>query len=158
MAIGNNLKRILSENKMSIKELSIKSGIPLNSLYSITKRDSQNVSPNILTAISKTLGISIFDLTLDVDRMSEEVHTIECFNDFLASLGFLVKPIITASLSFNPEEAEILAKEAANNETLPYCEITKEGQEAIILTVKEFEDFQKSVQYAVQYELNKFKK
>lgn len=58
MGVGLRLKTALRERKMTIKELSAESGISLNTLYSITKRDTENVDNVILSTISETLGLS----------------------------------------------------------------------------------------------------
>ena len=47
---------------MTIKHLSEDSGISVNTLYSITKRDSLRVDPVILKKIAKTLGLSVTEL------------------------------------------------------------------------------------------------
>ena len=47
---------------MTIKELSEKTGIPINTLYSITKRDSLRVDRVILERISKALNVDTYDL------------------------------------------------------------------------------------------------
>lgn len=58
MGVGLRLKMALREKKMTIKELSVQSGVSLNTLYSITKRDTENVDNIILSRISSTLGLS----------------------------------------------------------------------------------------------------
>lgn len=58
MGVGLRLKTALREKKMTIKELSKQSGVSLNTLYSITKRDTENVDDIILNCISSTLGLS----------------------------------------------------------------------------------------------------
>lgn len=58
MGVGLRLKIALRERKMTIKELSAESGISLNTLYSITKRDTENVDDVILNTISEMLGLS----------------------------------------------------------------------------------------------------
>lgn len=60
MGVGMRIKIALREKKMTIKELSAQSGISLNTLYSITKRDTENVDDVILSMISKTLGLPEF--------------------------------------------------------------------------------------------------
>ena len=40
MGVGFRLKLALREKKMTIKELSEETGVSLNTLYSITKRDT----------------------------------------------------------------------------------------------------------------------
>ena len=77
MGVGKNIKRILAEKKMTIKELHQASGIPLNTLYSITKRDSDGVSSSVLTSIAKVLNVSPFDLTVDVAQLRSDVKLTE---------------------------------------------------------------------------------
>lgn len=57
MGFGAILKNILADKNMSIKELSQMTGIPLNTLYSITKRDTVNVRQETLEKISHALNI-----------------------------------------------------------------------------------------------------
>lgn len=63
MGLGTNLKKILKENNMTIKELSEKSGVSINTLYSITKRDSLMSRYDIIKKISSALEISTEELT-----------------------------------------------------------------------------------------------
>ena len=62
MGIGLRLKRILRDKKMTIKQLSEITNISLNTLYSITKRDSKNVDEVILQKIADALSVHITDL------------------------------------------------------------------------------------------------
>lgn len=62
MGTGFILKELLRERGMTIKSLAQKSGISVNTLYSITKRDSDNVDPVILKRISDALGCLPRDL------------------------------------------------------------------------------------------------
>ncbi len=55
--LGTKLKEVLKREGTSIKELAVLSGISENTFYSITKRDSDNVKPNIIMAICHTLNI-----------------------------------------------------------------------------------------------------
>ena len=63
MGTGENLKRILSKKGMTIKGLSEISGVPLNTLYSITKRDSKNTRSATLQKIADALGVHISELS-----------------------------------------------------------------------------------------------
>ncbi len=74
MGVGKNIKRILAEKEMSIKELHEISGISLNTLYSITKRDSTSINPEILASIAKALNVTNFDLTVDVEQLRSDVR------------------------------------------------------------------------------------
>lgn len=74
MGVGKNIKRILAEKEMSIKELHEISGISLNTLYSITKRDSTSINPEILANIATALNVTNFDLTVDVEQLRSDVR------------------------------------------------------------------------------------
>ena len=62
MGVGRNLKEVLRERKITLKDLAMASGIPVNTLYSITKRDSDRIDPVVLNSIADTLGISAASL------------------------------------------------------------------------------------------------
>ena len=74
IGIGTNLKRILAERKLKINELSQISGIPVNTLYSITKRDSNNISSSVLTSLATALNVSPFDLTIDTELLRSDLE------------------------------------------------------------------------------------
>lgn len=58
MAIGTNLKKILSKRSITLAEFSEMSGISKNTLYSITKRDPKALHSNTLNKITAALGIT----------------------------------------------------------------------------------------------------
>lgn len=72
MGVGQELKKILRDKKISIKQLSEESGISINTLYSITKRDSVRVDAVVLQQIASTLGVSISDLMGNDGRIFTE--------------------------------------------------------------------------------------
>lgn len=57
MGVGVRIKTILREKNMTIKELSQKTGISLNTLYSITKRDSIRIDSIILQRIANEVEL-----------------------------------------------------------------------------------------------------
>lgn len=65
MGTGILLKTILRKRNMTIKCLAEKAGISINTLYSITKRDSENVDPVILQRIASALEIPVDDLLVN---------------------------------------------------------------------------------------------
>lgn len=73
MGVGRNLKEILRDRKMTIKQLSEQANIPLNTLYSITKRDSKRVDDIILKRIAAALGVSYLDLVSKEGRSMYEI-------------------------------------------------------------------------------------
>jgi transcriptional regulator with XRE-family HTH domain len=75
MGFGSKLKDLLNQRGMSIKELSEITGISINTLYSITKRDTRIPSEEILDKISEALKINKNELiTLDV--ITNEIHSL----------------------------------------------------------------------------------
>lgn len=96
MGIGKNLKRILTEQNMTIKDLSAASGISLNTLYSITKRDSVHVDQETLDKIASVLCISPFDLQVDVAQLRETVRSIELVQAAYGSDAVLLLDSFTA--------------------------------------------------------------
>ena len=62
MAVGQNLKRVLTEKKIKVTELAEKTGISTNTLYAIIKRDSLNISYDNLINICEALRISPVEL------------------------------------------------------------------------------------------------
>ena len=55
MGFGNKLKEVLKKKGITIKELSELSGISINTLYSITKRDTQIPDREIVDKIVAAL-------------------------------------------------------------------------------------------------------
>lgn len=62
MGFGNKLKEVLKKKGITIKELSEISGISINTLYSITKRDTQMPDKEIVNKIADALGIDKSEL------------------------------------------------------------------------------------------------
>lgn len=62
MALGTNLKEILKQKNMTIKDLSKKSGVSVNTLYSITKRDGRMARFDIIKKICEALEIEESEL------------------------------------------------------------------------------------------------
>ncbi|NBJ02498.1 XRE family transcriptional regulator [Lachnospiraceae bacterium] len=63
MGLGMNLKKILKDKNLTIKDLSEKSGVSLHTLYSITKRDNNMSRYDIVEKIACTLDVTVKDLT-----------------------------------------------------------------------------------------------
>ena len=81
MGFGLRLKELLKQKKMTIKELSEKTGISINTLYSITKRDTKIPDPQIIKKISEVLQIQEDDLlTFDVikEDLRKNIEELKC--------------------------------------------------------------------------------
>lgn len=57
MAMGQYIKELLSDNGLTIKELSNISGISLNSLYYITKTDPETLTAEMANQLSEVLNV-----------------------------------------------------------------------------------------------------
>ncbi len=62
MGVGLRLKEILRAKSLTIKQLAEVSGVSINTLYSITKRDSERVDDVLIQRIASALGVSVSDL------------------------------------------------------------------------------------------------
>lgn len=70
MGTGKKIKDILKEQGRTIKQLSKATGISVNTLYSITKRDSMSVTYPILEKVAQALGVKVIDLLPEEARES----------------------------------------------------------------------------------------
>lgn len=75
MGVGAKIKEILKQQKKTIKQLSEESGISKNTLYSITKRDSTNVTYPVLEQIAAVLHVSVDELIPDDIKAEVEENT-----------------------------------------------------------------------------------
>lgn len=75
MGLGTRMKEILNQKQMTIKQLSKESGVSVNTLYSITKRDNNMARYDIIEKIATALDVSIEELTgysIDYNRVQEK--------------------------------------------------------------------------------------
>lgn len=91
MGVGFRLKKILRERGMTIKRLSEISGVSVNTLYSITKRDSERVDPVIIQKIADALFIPILDLYDDEGWIRENVGVAKDIAQLIATLQTIYK-------------------------------------------------------------------
>lgn len=73
MGFGIKLKKILKEKGLTIKELAELSGISINTLYSITKRDTEIPTREIIDKIANALNINDVDL-LTYEEFNEQLR------------------------------------------------------------------------------------
>jgi len=82
MGYGTELKRVLKEKGITIKGLSEMTQIPLNTLYSITKRDSERVDIRTLRKITDALNVSELDL-LSREELDERRRIVQPIVDMV---------------------------------------------------------------------------
>lgn len=64
MGVGLRLKEILRDRGITIKELAERANVPANTLYSITRRDSERVDSVVLTRVANALNVDVCALAL----------------------------------------------------------------------------------------------
>lgn len=72
MGFGKRLKEVLKNKGITIKELSKMTGISINTLYSITKRDTSMPDQEIINKITNALKIEKSEL-ISLDVISEDL-------------------------------------------------------------------------------------
>jgi len=77
MAVGFRLKEILRKKGMTIKELAEVSKISVNTLYSITKRDSENIDKVIEVKIANALNVPVSALHDDTLQSFDDPKDLE---------------------------------------------------------------------------------
>lgn len=119
MGFGLHLKEILRERGMTIKQLAEISGISVNTLYSITKRDSLRVDAVILKKIAQTLGLSVTELIGSVNSSGETDIGLVALGisellgiDDQEAVFEAVSEIIQKQDPFSPEVLESIRKRA----------------------------------------------
>lgn len=80
MAVGTNLKQILKAKGMTIKQLAEVSGVSVNTIYGITRKDSSNVHKGTLEKLANALELYPGDLVFhefarhkDLENKVEEI-------------------------------------------------------------------------------------
>lgn len=85
LGVGKNIKKVLAEKDMTVKELSDITKIPINTLYSITKRDSENVRMSTIQKIAKALEVPITDLVvMDLADLAKGMDATNNWIEYLA--------------------------------------------------------------------------
>lgn len=124
MGIGATIKDLLSQKNMSIKELSLKTGIPVNTLYSITKRDNASIRVTNLQKIASVLDVDVDTIigwnkersvedNLESSPAADQIilDTINnAFNDKTIQISFNTENYTTEELGKILEYAEFLKK------------------------------------------------
>ena len=104
MGSGVKLKNILRDKKMTIKQLAEMADISVNTLYSITKRDTEKIDTAILERICNALNISEDDfygipplpeVQLPIEHgssimvpYSPQDQELDAFRDYMQAMGY----------------------------------------------------------------------
>lgn len=71
MGIGKNVKALAKAKGLNLVELSEKSGVPVNTIYTLTQVDPKNATSRTLDKLAKALEVNIETLRTDKEYVSE---------------------------------------------------------------------------------------
>lgn len=117
MGVGAKLKNLLRNKNMTIKQLSDISHISINTLYSITKRDSVTIRLETLQKISEALEVNISTLLGISDEFEDQTKKIASIlpdnpiieHDEKITIP-LVKNVPLEEISITPDEKKLIDK------------------------------------------------
>lgn len=67
MGIGKNVKALAKDRGLNLIELSKKSGVPLNTIYTLTREDPENATTRTLSRLAEALEVSELKLRTGED-------------------------------------------------------------------------------------------
>lgn len=73
MGIGKNVKALAKSRRLSLVELSEKSGVPLNTIYTLTREDSRNATMRTLDKLAEALKVDVRTLQTGMEYAPERV-------------------------------------------------------------------------------------
>lgn len=71
MGIGKNIKTITKNKGITLLELSKKSGVPINTIYTLTSEDPEKATPRTINRLAAALGVDSNMLRMDPEEYKE---------------------------------------------------------------------------------------
>ena len=131
MGVGLRIKEILRQQGMTIKQLAEKAGISQNTLYSITKRDSQKVDKVLLLKIAAALncdvdllqtGMKNEEFATGLKRVSEAAKGAQELAPFYDGESFYGGNVKVKKINKNPDDTFSITFEI-NEDGVPVSEL-----------------------------------
>lgn len=72
MGIGKNIKAITKNKGITLLELSKKSGVPINTIYTLTREDPKSATLRTLDRLAEALGVDSNMLRIDPEEFGED--------------------------------------------------------------------------------------
>ncbi len=94
MGIGKNVKALAKSRRLSLVELSEKSGVPINTIYTLTGEDPRNATMRTLDRLAEALEVDVRTLQTGVFYAPEEDNRSERVKEKENNLTKLILDII----------------------------------------------------------------
>lgn len=94
MGIGKNVKALAKAKGLNLVELSEKSGVPINTIYTLTREDPRNATMRTLDRLAEALEIDVRTLQTGVFYAPEEDNRSERVKEKENNLTKLILDII----------------------------------------------------------------
>lgn len=94
MGIGKNVKALAKDRGLNLIELSKKSGVPLNTIYTLTREDPRNAAMRTLDRLAEALKVDVRTLQTGIELTPEKDNRPERVKEKEGKLTKLILDII----------------------------------------------------------------
>lgn len=94
MGIGKNVKALAKDRGLNLVELSEKSGVPLNTIYTLTREDPRNATMRTLDRLAEALKVDVRTLQTGIEFTPEKDSRPERVKEKEGKLTKLILDII----------------------------------------------------------------
>lgn len=94
MGIGKNVKALAKDRGINLIELSKKSGVPLNTIYTLTREDPRNATMRTLDRLAEALKVDVRTLQTGIEFTPEKDNRPERVKEKESKLTKLILDII----------------------------------------------------------------
>ena len=94
MGIGKNIKALARSRRLSLVELSEKSGVPINTIYTLTREDPRNATMRTIDRLAEALGVDVRTLQTGIIYAPEKDNRTERVKEKESNLTKLILDII----------------------------------------------------------------
>lgn len=94
MGIGKNVKALARSRRLSLVELSEKSGVPINTIYTLTREDPRNATMRTLDRLAEALEVDVRTLQTGIFYAPEKDNRPERVKEKESKLTKLILDII----------------------------------------------------------------
>lgn len=94
MGIGKNVKALAKDRGLNLIELSKKSGVPLNTIYTLTSEDPRNATMRTLDRLAEALKVDVRTLQTGIEFTPEKDNRPERVKEKEGKLTKLILDII----------------------------------------------------------------